>query len=70
MSDDRRSVNDVTQHGTDVQQPPDRPATALSERPDRIEEHEAERSGRRWRYSSALAAARALNVQGLAQARG
>ena len=69
VSDDGRSVNEVTQHDTDVQVAPERPAVALIERSDRTEEHEAERSGGGWRYCSALAAARALNVQGPGQVR-
>lgn len=69
MFDGGRSVSDVTQHGTDVKQVPERPAVALIERSDRTEEHEAEQSRQRWRHVSALAAARALNLKGLAQAR-
>jgi hypothetical protein len=66
---DGRIVNDVTQHGTDVQQAPERPTVTLIERPGRVEDHEADPHAARWRYSSALAAARALNVQRLARGR-
>lgn len=59
----------MTQYITDVRQTPDRPAVALIENSDRTEEHEAERPGQRWRYSDALAAARALHARDRAQAR-